>query len=369
MAVYNQGVLVRHYPAYQFGQGGVVVSKKNLEVNVARNDILLARCEVWKRIAPFLRAEIAKQTRRRKTLNDDERQRLIRDWVDGELEWDDVKNLQLFKMATGRSVLARTAFLHNSTITLGDPDSPVINDTIHRRGLARVLHPQMYEWFGFVHQGDPQHIKEERLWKTLCEMVPITRRTRFVPIGKLADMVDVGFEVFDKKDLKKRDVAILDALASLSYSIASHAMDMECAVGADSDGRPVYATGIARSRQVHLGRSDAALGWTDGVSNITIDRAHARQVGKGMAGIGAVLHTMIHEYCHDAPTAGEHDHDQDFYERFHDLSEYQGAFMQLFISKLLTNFKRAGININMQLMRAGDLLQESGAVSAGRWLA
>lgn len=55
LEAYNLGVLVRsYYGAQAMGVGGLVVSKKPLQVNFARNDILVSSCEVWKRISAKL---------------------------------------------------------------------------------------------------------------------------------------------------------------------------------------------------------------------------------------------------------------------------------------------------------------------------
>lgn len=52
LAVYNAGVLVRSFSAYQFNVEGVIVTKpdRTLELNLARNEILVSSCSVWARI-------------------------------------------------------------------------------------------------------------------------------------------------------------------------------------------------------------------------------------------------------------------------------------------------------------------------------
>lgn len=56
LEVYNRGVMVRSYSAGQYGCGGIIISKKQLEVNFSRNDILISQCQVWKRVSAVARA-------------------------------------------------------------------------------------------------------------------------------------------------------------------------------------------------------------------------------------------------------------------------------------------------------------------------
>ena len=72
--VYNLGVMVRDYGAYKLGTGGIVVSRKQLAVNFARNDVLEHSCDVWRRIRDDVRKHAGVKVAKKKTLNDSERQ-------------------------------------------------------------------------------------------------------------------------------------------------------------------------------------------------------------------------------------------------------------------------------------------------------
>lgn len=60
--VYNSGVLVAHFPRYRFDCAGYVVTKpgKTLNLNLARNDILVASDPVWAKIEAKLKELTAK---------------------------------------------------------------------------------------------------------------------------------------------------------------------------------------------------------------------------------------------------------------------------------------------------------------------
>ena len=84
LQVYNQGVLVKTYPAYQYGSG-VVVSKVPFTLNIARNDILHSSCNVWKEVRTLLRADAVEQATRKPRLTEDQRMLLLTQAVAGEL--------------------------------------------------------------------------------------------------------------------------------------------------------------------------------------------------------------------------------------------------------------------------------------------
>ena len=54
LSLYNLGVYVCPMPNHRFGTGGVVVSRKQLKMNFARNDVQ-SDCPVWRKLTPFLK--------------------------------------------------------------------------------------------------------------------------------------------------------------------------------------------------------------------------------------------------------------------------------------------------------------------------
>ena len=72
LRVYNQGVLVREYPNYLFGTGGVICSKIGypFELNAARNDILQSKCKLWKKLKTKLDGRINQESKKKKFTDD-----------------------------------------------------------------------------------------------------------------------------------------------------------------------------------------------------------------------------------------------------------------------------------------------------------
>ncbi len=65
LAIYQQGVFVQQMSGARFGIEGTVISKGELQLNWARNEVMENECTTWRRIKGFLKAEgIAAATRK-----------------------------------------------------------------------------------------------------------------------------------------------------------------------------------------------------------------------------------------------------------------------------------------------------------------
>jgi len=90
-----------------------------------------------------------------------------------------------------------------------------------------------------------------------------------------------------------------------------------------------------KEREMRVGLSDSALAWTDGRSFIGFDRKYLNESIKSLGGVGQLIGTVLHEFCHDEDDSGSHLHDVHFYERFHNLilgttMEAQRDFLRAF---------------------------------------
>lgn len=64
LVIYNLGVHTLEFPNNRFGTGGIVVSRQQLKVNFARNDIQ-SDCPVWRKVKPKVSQYAAQRTRER----------------------------------------------------------------------------------------------------------------------------------------------------------------------------------------------------------------------------------------------------------------------------------------------------------------
>ncbi len=148
--VYNLGVKVTEYHSYYTGFGGIIVSKKPLEVNFARNDILKESCEVWKKldddIKEILKEEAKKSIEEFKTLSDAQRASLSKKFITGEIDYILGRRLKLFKDVRGiYYTLSKIASLETISIS---SKNDLLGDLVHGEKRAFVFDKEVLENFG-----------------------------------------------------------------------------------------------------------------------------------------------------------------------------------------------------------------------------
>ena len=308
LAVYNQGVLVKKYEQYRFGCGGVVVTKRPLEVNFARNDIVLHRCPVWGRIREQLERVSLQKVAAKGSLNKDERQFIARQWWYGNEGLDEipVQDLKLFTDATGRHCDLRELLRH-SRITVAPEGKNRTGAKLHREGAAFVLSRETLERFRADSMEDLASTLERRLGYRLPFEV--------VEFGEVALDCSENYQALEDEDLEPGARCVLEALRS------RHQKFHEWFSAAEK------CSGI---RELKAGTSDVAEAWTDGCSHVTLNRKILeRAASRGLSGMYEVLLTLVHEYCHDSADFESHDHDLLFYNKHHDVLQYKGGKLVL----------------------------------------
>lgn len=312
LQVYNLGVFVREYPSYQVGCGGKVVTKPGvrLSLNMARNDIILTECKVWKKIKPFLQGESDKRIKdSTRKLSGAEVANLAMRFVAGEVAPDDVKKVPFITDISGKSYTIE-AFLRktsNAPVITGPKDSQVL-DRVNQEGLAFVIADETLYRFGV---STPSELGE-----LFTEMANERRFTHPAyklhglvcedDASKITSALNSDFKVVPHNELSIEEKAIVTALNGYASRQVGYAMSRY--------GRK-YET-----RKVSVGTSDVADAWTDGAFNIVYNRSVLKVARRGLSGMQVLINLMVHEYLHDENTAGSHSHDTEFYQAYHDLT-------------------------------------------------
>lgn len=343
LAVYNKGVLVRTYPSYQFGSG-VVVSKVPFTLNIARNDILQSSCPVWKEVRAFLREDAVNTNKKKRRLNDDERQMLIDQLISGDITAEDVRDSPLIEDVTGRKW--KLEKLWQGPITVHTNGAKLAADRIQQSKQAFVLAKSVMESFS---ADTPEDLV------ALLEQIVRTRRwgahltLRYVPIEDLLESHNDEYLLLKPKELTKVERVTLSALNS-------GFRDLQHCVNLTLHGRGH----CGRYRTLYVGASDHAHGWTDGHSFVAINRDFLREHARdGSRGFIAMFNLLVHELCHEANTATSHEHGAEFYEAFHDvmLGEHHSAYGTA-LRKALTRFvsysEREGLKLSRNETRDID---------------
>ena len=177
LKVYNLGVHVADLSSYSWGCSGTIVSKKQLKVNFARNDIM-ADDPVWRKIAAVVRNKVADGAGK-KRLSASERSVLFRRILSGEVDWREHRDAKFFTDCTGRgwsiSQLERSAEVFGANGDAGvftfAPRNSFDGDRLMQHKLGFVLDEAMLEIVGvrnpaeFFEQALPGYADTRMHWQ------------------------------------------------------------------------------------------------------------------------------------------------------------------------------------------------------------
>ncbi|WP_196223179.1 ATP-binding protein [Roseibium sp. RKSG952] len=325
LSVYNLGVLVRGYSSYEMGTGGIVVAKKKLDVNFARNDIQ-SDCKVFQRIKRFVKQQSGEKIAKKPSLNDAERESAVRSIISGEKSLENAYGLRLLTDVTGSqlpfSSLSRIGVNYCGTLTSA-PKSDRLGETVHTRKMALVLADQTLDRFGVDSVADLIGKLKMIVARDMGERSSLQRdldEIKVADIGEFGKFISRHHEPIADKELNKAELMAIKAIRAGGSSMYYEGIriDRDRAV-------PVFRTGNHTpsgwdGRNIQVGVSDTADGWTNGTENIWVNRALLPLVKQGVKGSLKLAALLLHEYLHEEPSTGTHDHGVEFYERFHDLA-------------------------------------------------
>jgi len=293
LKVYNLGVYVHSIPSYRSGVSGIVVSKKQLKVNFARNDVH-SDCPIWQDMDKVVIKNRKKTRQQRRSLDKSERLSTLIDLRDGVEDYDEVKNIGLVHDVNGRVVTLEKIRKHKGAWTFAK-HGDIIADKLMQQGQALCLDENLPEALGFT--GNPG-----RLFYWLANAFAADwdlfqnwghLEGCFKPFKELRKQFNSSYSILTSQCLtatEKRILAILNK--------------MPCWKG----------------REIHIGLSMTAYGWTDGETYIVIERSFLDGLNlNDSIGVGALFALLSHEMAHDINTAGSHTHGEEFFRGFHDM--------------------------------------------------
>lgn len=320
LLVYNLGVLVRSYANYQFGCGGVVVSKRALKVNFARNDVLIYECDTWGRISDRLKRENLHKVASKSSLNSEERRFLAKEFTYGNMplaDHSEVLDLKLITDATGKHHSIRDLRSYSKLAVASDAKQRT-GARLHREGRAFVLSQETLERFRVDSLED--------LLETLSRRTGQEFSHREVGFDKLAHAYSESYHNCEDSELPHDELCALLALRHCHERFYQWFRTVEKSSG---------------QRELRAGISDVADAWTDGMTVIHIERKLLKRAAtKGAGGFFELLMTMVHEYCHDTSDLESHDHDMVFYTKHHDIVQYRSGRLVTLTQDLLAKYQR-----------------------------
>ena len=324
--LYNLGVFVSTRNSYNYyGIGGIVVSKKALNVNFARNDVIAHECAVYTKIEEKLRTIVAEKNKKSKKLNFSEKKFYVDSFLYLDLQLYEFADKYVFTMLNNKSINLtdlRSTSKNRMRIALSEVGHENEAEYCMNKNIATVFKREILELF----EVDSLQAFLDKLRKTIGKSIHITsaltsdnsHRNNYlyrelikwldtVKIVNLADysgVIDSNHTLVKGKDLTDKERLILKVIKTKNNSILTLASKIS--------GEPI---GV---RTIFVGNSSSYDGWTDGRTYIVVNRNVLNNADYGITGLSKIFSIVLHEYLHtNFNTSESHPHNLEFYENFH----------------------------------------------------
>jgi hypothetical protein len=279
------------------------VSRKQLQVNFARNEVLQSECTVWARIKEVISEYAQEKAQNTMRLDADARRHLMDGLVTGAILPQAIQDARLIEAMDGRKLrIADLAGKHVIVAPEGDTRADFISQT--RRDVV-VVDEAFVKGCGI---GSTEEFQEV-LRNAVAAVEP--RKAEQIVIQ---DGEEVLSSVSKEKTALRQDALIPKGKDFLDFLVGIND-DVVRAVSQRSGYRP-------KPRRLLAGESESRMGWTDGATYIYIERRLLERPLDLHTASDTVL-LLIHEYLHDSSDMDTHPHDLEFYKAFHDIVSYQ----------------------------------------------
>jgi len=320
LVVYNMGVMVKIYGGYEFGTGGTVVSKKQLKVNFARNDVM-SDCPVWRKVKAVVKQKADIKVRS-SPMTEHSRARLAKDFLEERGVFRLHQNKKLITDVRGRHHSLET-FRRRlaSEVVSSAPQGDRIGDRLMQIKVAFIISKETLDRFGVM---------------SVDGLVLLLKCNGMVQYGpsNIRDFEDIRESVPDTYDILPEKE--LTPKEKLWLRIANR-------------------FSVLKRRRYFIGISGGAKMWTDGGTFIAVDRDWLKDLKIESIGdivqFGQVLH---HEYTHDDNNQESDVHGPQFYEDYHDTRERVGTFLDAVLFCLEKDYKTILNRGNKALDKALD---------------
>ena len=312
--VYNLGAFVMNASLSNIGMAGIVVSKKQVKVNFARNDIQ-HDCEIYhgynddkgkhiEGIFDVVKFNRIKKTRKsRRHLTTHERIATLKDLRDGSQRLADISKMSLIPTAQGKHIALDMIKKIKEPWCFADIGNRVA-DRLMERGDALCLSSSILANLAFT--GNPRNFFTWLVTEEGEHIRNAWRKDGFIESWENIALLYVDFNILSD--------GISDSYNNVPYKKYTATERRIINV--------LQNQGIWNDRQIRLGYSDTAIGWTDGSTYICIDRNWLRRKSMSWGGdIAKIQMLLAHEMAHDEDSRGTHIHGPEFYENMVNILE------------------------------------------------
>ena len=298
-SVYNLGAFTMDESSSKIGMMGIVVSKKQLKVNFARNDVQ-HDCEIYNSIKDVVKKNrIKKIKQKRRILTFCERIATLRDLRDGGQELRDIQGLSLIPTCQGKYI-SLNKIKKNKQQWMFVDGGDRFADRVMQREQALCLDDRILIDLNYTGKKSQFFVwltRTENDWNNIWDDVA----KLYIVFDDYKGGVSDKYTTLSEKKWSVLEKRVIKILQSFS-----------CWGG----------------RVITLGFSEQAQAWTDGSTYICLERSYL----KGLYLISAydinihnLLMTMAHEMAHDEDTKGTHIHGPEFYENMVRILESRQA--------------------------------------------
>ena len=341
--VYHLGAFICEMSSYQFGRAGTVLSKKQLDVNFARNAIKDS-CVAWRRIRQHFHDEATRENLKRPKLDDAARANLIEQFVTGELRLDKISRLKVLRDANGTLLSISQLPGRGSTRIAIGPEGDSVADKLMQSRQATVLALETLELFQCSDATEFVELLKTHSEGASHKLALFLNRLEPSDFDQLRDQYKCEFLIIPESAYTPLEKAWIKALSATFQS---------------GHNVPMWRGDQKRSRRFLLGASDVAQGWTNGVDTIVINRDYLKEyrvAQRGLHACVAIAQLVCHELCHDENDAGSHLHNDEFFHQYHDQSEALAHWANDLFTHLTTQLVRGKESATRETRRVKDRL-------------
>lgn len=350
LAVYNLGAFVKEFNTHTFGRGGEVVSKQQLKLNFARNDVMVSECPIWREVRKFVDKQSGKEIAKKTRMTDAERQRIADMIRFGEMSLADASTKRIITDVMGRhwslNQLGNTCWqIKNWSVA---PEGDKRADRIHQCKTAFVIAESTMERFEL--QDYARFFEDMREWLSSSWPLNALPQWQYQPFQTLAEDIVNLHQVIPDNELRANERVWLRVVKHCAYVIL---LALECGAG--------YSR---RDRAYKIGLAVADAGWTDGDTYIAISREWLERRTytsfKDMVELGQLL---LHEYCHQEADTDSHLHTPEFFQAYHDCDYSVAQFAEMAIRYVPNALKALERKITKKQLSQQDLLHTLGVAA------
>lgn len=313
LQIYNMGAYVRDLNTWDFGTGGLIVTKEKLDLDMSRTQLLSAVCPRWRRIKSKVKALHRDAALTSNRLSDAKRCSLIQGLLAGEIDFSQVIDKKLFVNVKGRSMSALDIYQKGYvSFCIAGFQNAHIADRLHGTEGLLVLSNKTCEQWGLHrhHRKDDDTNAATHFVNVLTQVVKASQSEFNPQAMRVCALVPQDFDNLcedyrgDHRFVHDKDLPP-EALVMLN-AVRRNVMMIRTSVRGNS-------------RRLIAGHSPSMNAWTDGENYVALTVDVLLNALNSESNLRLLYRLLVHEFCHDDSSESDHSHDHAFFENFHDV--------------------------------------------------